>query len=102
MWRIVVGIIVIIIVGAGVWFFIPGETNAPQTSQEVSTPSPTPEGSANVVAPTPPAAPPAPLDTSNAALDKDLGAMDAQLKGLSGDQSNIDQGLNDKPVSQEF
>jgi cytoskeletal protein RodZ len=41
-------------------------------------------------------------DTSDAAVAQDAAAVDAQIKALSSDSSNLDSDLNDKPVSQEF
>ncbi len=40
-------------------------------------------------------------DTSDAALQKDLTTVDAQMNGLSKDSASVDSSLNDKPVPQE-
>jgi uncharacterized protein (UPF0333 family) len=38
---------------------------------------------------------------SNEDLDKDLMSVDAALRVSDSDLQNVDQGLNDKPISQE-
>jgi hypothetical protein len=40
-------------------------------------------------------------DTSDAAIAQDNAAVDAQLKSLSTDSANVDQGMNDKPMPQQ-
>ena len=37
-------------------------------------------------------------DTSNAALDKDTAAIDAQMTGLNGDAAKVDASFSDQPV----
>lgn len=37
---------------------------------------------------------------SNANLQQDLSAVDAQLNGLASDSVSVDQGLNDQPIQQ--
>ncbi len=39
-------------------------------------------------------------DTSNAALDKDSAAIDAQMTNLSSDRSKVDASFSDQPVPQ--
>ena len=41
-------------------------------------------------------------DTSDAALSQDAAAVDTQMQGLSGDSTNIDASLNDKPLPQSY
>ncbi|HQU08043.1 MAG: hypothetical protein B7X04_03305 [Parcubacteria group bacterium 21-54-25] len=38
--------------------------------------------------------------TSNAALNADLSALDAQLSGLGTDTANVNASMNDQPVTQ--
>ena len=39
-------------------------------------------------------------DTSDAALDQDAAAVDAQVQGLQTDTTSVDAGLSDKPITQ--
>jgi hypothetical protein len=41
-------------------------------------------------------------DTSDQALEDDLGALDAQLNAYSETSAELDQSLNDQPVTQEY
>lgn len=41
-------------------------------------------------------------DTSDVALQSDLSGMDGQMSAMDSDTASIDQGLNDKPVSQDY
>lgn len=61
--------------------------------------------SANVTAPplsvtSGPGTLPTGTNTSNSALKTDLSAIDSQLSGLNTDNANVDQSLNDQPVTQ--
>ncbi|VAW32293.1 hypothetical protein MNBD_CPR01-153 [hydrothermal vent metagenome] len=61
--------------------------------------------SANVTAPplsvtSGPSTLPTGTNTSNNALKTDLSAIDSQLSGLNTDNANVDQSLNDQPVTQ--
>lgn len=40
-------------------------------------------------------------DNSDAALNRDLSAIDAEIKNLDSDLGSIDAGLNDQPIAQE-
>ncbi len=42
----------------------------------------------------------APLDTSDASIEKDATTVDASLKALETDSASVDQSLNDKAVDQ--
>jgi len=101
-------IVVVIVVGAAVWFFMKPNSAAP-----VGQGAPAPMPQAAPIAPTaptsatgnmPPSAPTglvtAPTDDSNAALNQDLTSINSQLNGLASDSASIDQGLNDQPVPQ--
>lgn len=41
-------------------------------------------------------------DTSQAAIEQDAAALDAQLQALQGDSASVDAGLNDAAVPQEY
>ncbi|TSC69686.1 MAG: hypothetical protein G01um101456_38 [Parcubacteria group bacterium Gr01-1014_56] len=62
-------------------------TTTPQTAQNTTPVNDLPTGSS---------------DGSDAAIVQDSAAVDAQLSALSSDSANIDNSINDKPVSQEF
>jgi hypothetical protein len=92
----IIGVVVVILVGAGLWysgvlgtFMTPPApvqqtaTTTPQTQQAVAQPE---NGmSAN-------------NDASDAAITQDAAAVDAQMQGLSSDSANADSSLNDKSV----
>ena len=40
-----------------------------------------------------------PQDSSDASLDQELSQMDSQMQDLNSDASNVDQGLNDQPLT---
>lgn len=46
--------------------------------------------------------PTAATDASESALQQDVAALDVQIQATAGDVSQVDQGLNDKSVTQEY
>ncbi len=98
--KIVIWLIIVIIVIAGVlWFVTRGiAPSAPGTSGTSTTPNSLSVGS--IAPPTSSALPTPATDVSNAALNEDLTSIDNQLNGLASDSASIDQGLNDQPISQ--
>jgi hypothetical protein len=95
-------LVVLIVVGAGLWWsgvlkpYFPGsQTQAPVS---VATTTPTQQTQAAPVNDLPTQ----PSDTSDAALTQDTAAIDAQMSGLSSDSSSMDQSFNDQPTAQEF
>jgi hypothetical protein len=92
-------IVAIVVVVAIVWFVMmqngatPSGQGSSVPAQNVQT---SPTGQSNI----PSGLTTAAKDDSNAALNQDLNSIDSQLNGLSSDSANIDQGLNDQPVSQ--
>ncbi len=41
-------------------------------------------------------------DTSNAALQQDTAALDAQMQGLTSDSASVDQAFNDQSIQQSY
>ncbi|HUD02905.1 MAG TPA: hypothetical protein VMR46_02710 [Candidatus Paceibacterota bacterium] len=92
----IIGIVVVILIGVGLWysgvlgtFMTPPApvqqtaTTTPQTQQAAAQPE---DGmSAN-------------NDASDAAITQDTAAIDAQMQGLTTDSANVDTSLNDKSV----
>jgi cytoskeletal protein RodZ len=97
-WIIAVGVLVII--GVGLWWsgvlssFMPKAAPAVQ-QQATTTPQQQTQQPVSDL-------PTAGSDNSDAALVQDSAAVDAQIKSLNSDSSNIDSGMNDKPINQEF
>jgi len=92
----IIGIIVVILAGAALWWSgwlgsmqpAPGSTTTAQvatTTQQAQTPAPTNGMSAN-------------NDASDAAINQDTAAVDAQMQGLNSDSAAVDSSLNDKSV----
>lgn len=96
-WIIAIG--VLIIAGVGLWWsgvlstWMPKP--APAVQQQATT---TPQQTTQPVSDLPTSG----GDNSDAALVQDSAAVDAQIKSLGSDSSNIDSGMNDKPINQEF
>lgn len=95
----------VVVAGAGWWYtrHAAAPTVPPYTQQ---TPGKAagyypPPGQSKPQAQNPEAASIAGRSATNASLDQDLGVVDTQLKSLDADSASVDQGLNDKPVSQE-
>jgi hypothetical protein len=93
MGKIIGWIVVVLVVIAGVWYFMSmssggaSNANSAPTSQ---TSAGTQQGSAQA---------PAPVDTSDAGLNQDAASIDAQLQTASAD-SNSAASFNDTPVQQ--
>jgi hypothetical protein len=76
--KVLIGIVVLVLIGAGIYYYTKTPAAAPANTAEL------PSGS----------------DTSDAALDKDMQSMDAQMSAFSQDNASIDSGLNDQQVQQ--
>ena len=79
------------------------DTASALAAREAAVPKeqPVTQGGVQVTAPAPSAASGAnSADTSNAALDKDSAAIDAQMTDLSSDSAKVDASFSDKPVPQ--
>jgi hypothetical protein len=94
--KITIGVIIVII-AVIVWFLMAGKN--PVSVQPTSS-APAPQNAPAPASTSSEGLSTSPTDTSNAALNQDLTSIDAQLNGLASDSANIDQGLNDQPVSQ--
>jgi len=89
-------IVAAVIVIGGIWWWMSSTGSAPSAAPQANNTQPAGQGTA--------ATNPAPAatvsDNSNAALNQDLGNIDAQMSGMSSDSASINQGLNDQPVQQ--
>lgn len=79
LWLIVGGVVVV----GGLWYF----------SHRGSS-------STVLVSPTPSKSPVAAKDTTDASLNSDAAALDAEMKGVSADLTASDNAMNDKPIPQ--
>jgi hypothetical protein len=90
-------VLVIVVVGAGVWGWMSYHPSAPAqpAQQEVA-----------VQPPAPPPPPPTPADSinasgsSDAALQGDLNTLDTQVQSAQDANASVDQSFNDQPVKQ--
>jgi len=98
--KAIIALLVIAAAGAALWWS--GWLNsigimAPQQqSTATTTPQQTQQQQAVNDLPTPA------NDASDAAIQQDLAAFDVQMQATAGDVNQVDQGLNDKPVAQEY
>lgn len=92
----------LIIAGAGWWLwsagylarFMPPAQQSAQTETTPSDSTRTEQVSSGL--------PTGDTDTTDAALDQDIAALDAQLKGLADDSTSVSASLSDKPVTQSY
>ncbi|HVZ75763.1 MAG TPA: hypothetical protein VG934_00620 [Candidatus Paceibacterota bacterium] len=102
MMKWIVGLALVIIAGAGLWFsgllkpYLPGATALLQ--QATTTPQVQQQQAQQPVSDLPTASD----DDSDAAIMQDSAAVDTQMKSLGSDQTNVDSSLNDQPTQQEF
>jgi hypothetical protein len=84
--------VIAIVLAGGYYVYISNKvsTPAPQTATNTATPQDTNTG------PTLPSG----SDTSDAALQKDVASVDADMSAMAGDSASIDSGMNDKAVPQ--
>ena len=78
--------VVIVVLGGGYWLWSTREAQAPSMSQgagDENTPSMS-----------------SPSDTSDAGLDQDTAAIDAQINAASTDSATVNSTVNDQPVEQ--
>ena len=90
LWVVVLIIVIVVIA----WFVISQGTSAPTapTAQNAPATNGAPSASGSLST--------SPADTSNAALNQDLTSINSELNGLASDSANVNQGLNDQPVTQ--
>lgn len=90
-WQVILFLLVVVlgVVGFIFWYYSAPGMNIDPNLQPVTT----------ATAETP-AAPDSATLTTDAALDADLGMIDAQLQAVSDDSAAVDQSMNDKPVAQ--
>ena len=96
----IIGIIVVALVAGAVWYS--GALNKfmqPTAMQETATTTP---ATTTQAAPQPENGMAANNDASDAALTQDTAAVDAQMQGLTTDNSNVDSSLSDKEVTQSY
>ena len=97
-------VVAVVVVGGGIWWYasMTSTANAPAAYVNNPAPATTPT--------TPPTTPSSTgntnndgisaTDTSNAALQGDLTAVDSQTSGFSSDNASITQGMNDQETQQ--
>lgn len=94
----IIGIVVVIIIGAGLWYSgvlknipwmmpsaTPMATTTPAAAQPTAVAQPEDGMSAN-------------NDASDAAISQDTAAIDAQMQGLNSDSANVNSSMNDQSV----
>jgi|GEM_PF-1108610 hypothetical protein len=93
----IIGIIVVVALGAGLWYS--GVLNTLMTPP-VATPATTGQATTTnqQAAAQPENGMSANNDASDAAIAQDTAAIDAQMQGLTTDSANVDTSLNDKSV----
>lgn len=89
----IIGIVVIVLAGAALWWS--GWLGAMTPSQTATT---TPQTQQAPQAQAPQNGMSATTDVSDAAIGQDAAAIDAQLQGLTADSASVDSSLNDKSV----
>lgn len=97
----IIGLVLVIAAGVAIWwsgvltpYLSMGSAQSPATTTAETT-QPTAQAPKSDL-------PSASGDSSDTAVAQDSAAVDAQLKALSSDSSNVDSDFSDKPVSQEF
>lgn len=88
----IVALVIIVLIGGGAWWYLRG-TPSPQTAttqQQATTTAQTPPPTDGMSAAN---------DASDAAIEQDTAAVDAQMQGLSTDSANVNSSLNDQPGS---
>lgn len=92
----IIGIVVVVIIGAGLWYSGVFKTfmtpSAPAQQTATTTPA-TQQAAAQ-----PENGMSANNDASDAAITQDTAAIDAQMQGLNSDSANVDSSLNDQSV----
>lgn len=110
MFKFIVTLAVLLAIGGGLWYvgllseWIPSiptpskvfSTNTATTTEQTPTPQQNQQQQPVNDLPT------ATNDASDDALAKDSASIDAELTALSTDDSNAQNSLNDKPVTQEY
>lgn len=93
--KVITGIVVVVAIIVGVQYATQSSTKTPA--------APTSNAATSSAATSDTAAAPAPaaVDSSDGSIDQDLTTLDAQIKASATDSANVDQSMNDKPVSQE-
>jgi hypothetical protein len=98
-WKIGIPVLVVIIIlGAGIWYSQSGGPNTvsdysnqpAQTLQQAPDNSQSAQPNDGISA----------TDTSDASLDSDMNTIDGQMTNFNSDSASADQSLNDQPVSQ--
>ncbi|MGC9602680.1 MAG: hypothetical protein ABSE76_03000 [Minisyncoccia bacterium] len=92
----IIGIIVVILIGVGLWYsgvlgtLTPPAAPATNSGQATTTNQQAANQPENGMSAT--------NDTSDTAITQDTAAIDAQMQGLTTDSANIDSSLNDQSV----
>ncbi|KND51426.1 MAG: hypothetical protein ABA06_03920 [Parcubacteria bacterium C7867-001] len=81
--KIIVAIIIIALIGLGIYYWTTNGAKAPSDSSQATQTSET-----------------SPKDATDDALLKDSAAIDLQINGFASDNAAVESGLNDQPISQ--
>ena len=96
--------LVVVLVVIGVWYFVAGNKQSAPTQSAAVAQSQTGAQNATTTsagqAQNSPATSVANSGNSDTSFSQDLSAIDSQLKIVDGNSAAVDQGLNDKPVTQ--
>lgn len=100
----IIGIVVIIIAAAALWWsgWLGNSHMAPATPAQTATTTAQQQAQNQQSAVEQQNGMSANNDASDAAITQDTAAIDAQMQGLSQDNSNVNSSLNDQPVTQSY
>src|SRR6185312_9879454 len=94
--KIVLGIVIaVIVIGAGVWWWIAIRSTSPMPTAVNVQNNPTLPENATTSVPTTTT-----QDDSDQAIGQDMASMNAQMNGFNSDSASMDQSFNDQPVQQ--
>ena len=89
--KIILWVVVAVIVIGGIWWWIAAsQSGVPATTSNVSPATGTSTA----------ASPSYPQGDSEQSINQDMTSLSAQMNGLSSDNANVTQSMNDQPVQQ--
>ena len=84
-------VVAVVVVGGGIWWWMSMSPTAVSPTYN-NPPAPTAQTPTSTQNPT--------TDNSNAAVQANLASIDSQMSGFSSDNTSINQGMSDQPVTQ--
>jgi hypothetical protein len=98
----IIGIIIVVLLAGALWYSgVLGNLSMTPSQTPTSTPE-TASTTQQAAVPQPENGMAATNDASDAAIAQDTAAIDAQMQGLSTDNSNVDSSMNDKQTVQSY